>query len=976
MAGKGVKAGSAYVEITSDDSALKAGLVSAQAKLEAFGSTIQGIGAKLMAVSATILTPIAAGTQVYADFEKQMANVSTMLSKPEAHMKGFTSGVRDMAVQFGESTEALSKGLYDILSASVAPSQAMEVLAVSTKAAKAGLSDAGIAADAITTILNSYGLSADRAADISDLLFKIVVRGKVTFEELASGIGNVANIAHTGGISLEEMGAVLALLTRNGIKSDEAITALRGIMASFISPSVEAAAVGKELGIELSTTTLKTEGLYGVFKKLSKLPPEVIGKLFPEIRALKGVLSVVADMKGFGEDMAVMASRAGATEEAYAKMSGTIVGGFNKIKESVTGIFSLIGEAMAGGTKQFITQTLAILSRVREWVNANQELIPTIARVGVYIGIAGAAFVAIGTVISAAAIPLGVFAAIVTAIGTAFGVLVSAVGALFSPLGLAAAAIAAFGIQFLTLPPMISAALSMIAARVGVFWATIRALFLAGVDVMRALWIGHTVTINRAWQNLTIQMGMTWLTLSMGMRGVWETLTSALLTSWNAVQSAVVTAWGVLKDLWAVLSATISAAWAGDTEKMLEAWTTFTTKTGTLWAAVQTVIDGLWVVLKQKWDTLTAALVTVLDRQLAKMGTSWRALSGVVQNFLTRVIGLWNSHGEALLGVARDVILFIGYLKLFAIASAAIAPIWASMAASITAGIAVIIALCNPWALAFAAIVALVIEIAVQFYKMVPVVKTTIDRISKYWEGTWGATKDVLAAGFQFLQDAFSGSTEKMKTSWGKFTNKLDDLWRMAWKSLSASWIELTNFWARRNEILEQEWNVFTNAVLSLWQRVWPRLVATWKEVEPTFNRIVVQSLESAWNKLWDWMLDKVIDVMADVIGAIDSALRRLDSFMTELLGLSSYRIDPYSLPRNRGVNPVSPNLSALTQQLQLQVAGVSPSFGRSSSFSSSSASSARQSAVDDRIATASEESAKLLKTLIKRVDAMEFRLA
>ena len=92
-----------------------------------------------------------------------------------------------MAVEFGESTEALTNGLYDILSASIPAEKALDVLTVAVKAAKAGMTDTATAADAITTVLNSYGLSAGRAQDVSDLLFTVVKRGKLTFADLSLG---------------------------------------------------------------------------------------------------------------------------------------------------------------------------------------------------------------------------------------------------------------------------------------------------------------------------------------------------------------------------------------------------------------------------------------------------------------------------------------------------------------------------------------------------------------------------------------------------------------------------------------------------------------------------------------------------------------------------------------------------------------------------------------------------------------------
>ena len=64
-------------------------------------------------------------------FQTQMTMVATMLDQQMLPiMSKFEQGVQSLSVQFGQSTATLAKGLFDILSASVAPGQALEVLRV------------------------------------------------------------------------------------------------------------------------------------------------------------------------------------------------------------------------------------------------------------------------------------------------------------------------------------------------------------------------------------------------------------------------------------------------------------------------------------------------------------------------------------------------------------------------------------------------------------------------------------------------------------------------------------------------------------------------------------------------------------------------------------------------------------------------------------------------------------------------------
>lgn len=264
------------------------------------------------------------GVQESAAFSKQMANVSTMLSgQAMSLMPRYAQEIRKMSKEFGEGTETLSKGLYDILSASIAPAKALDVLTVSTRAAKAGLTDTGIAADAITTILNSYGLSADHAADVSDKLFAIVVRGKTTFGELAPNIGKVAALAATAGESFSDLGAVIATMTRAGVQTEIAMTSLRAIILSFLKPQTDSVEMARKFGVELSSNTLRTIGLTGVIKKLKKATAEELAVIVPTSRAITGFAAAIQKAEGLASDYDFMLNSLGQTETAYQKIAAT-----------------------------------------------------------------------------------------------------------------------------------------------------------------------------------------------------------------------------------------------------------------------------------------------------------------------------------------------------------------------------------------------------------------------------------------------------------------------------------------------------------------------------------------------------------------------------------------------------------------------------------------------------------------------------
>ena len=285
----------------------------------------------------------------FAAFERQMANVSTMLYRGDAmkHLPAYKQQIRELAIEFGEGTETLSKGLYDILSASIDASKAMDVLTVSSRAAQAGLTTTAVAGDAITTILNSYGLSAEYAGKVSSDLFETVQRGKLVFGDLASEIGMVAADAASAGVSLEELLAAVATLTRGGLRAPLAVTSLRALINAFRKPSEEGKKAAAELGFEMNVTTLRAQQLSGMLRILAKASNEQLAAIFQNRRALTGLATALEQTGGVAEDVGYIMGSSGADLEAYSKMADTAAKQFERYEEAMKDIRVTIGEAFA-----------------------------------------------------------------------------------------------------------------------------------------------------------------------------------------------------------------------------------------------------------------------------------------------------------------------------------------------------------------------------------------------------------------------------------------------------------------------------------------------------------------------------------------------------------------------------------------------------------------------------------------------------
>ena len=279
-------------------------------------------------------------------FEKQIASVSTMLS--EASMKylpAYREQIARLATEFGQTTETLTRGLYDILSAQISAAEATEVLLVATKAAIGGMTDTATSTKALIRVLRAYDFEASRAADVSDVLFKIVEKGVIRYEELAEHIGTVAPSARAAGLTLEELAAAIATVVAVE-EPARAMTALR--QAIF-----EAA----EAGVDLMTFIRSFEG--------ADLT-EIIEAGIPK-RAALGMVILSGNIKLLDENLAAVADRAGASEAAFQKMADTTAFEMDRLRGEWSKLMRDIGQStVIQETMRLFMQMAADINELRE----------------------------------------------------------------------------------------------------------------------------------------------------------------------------------------------------------------------------------------------------------------------------------------------------------------------------------------------------------------------------------------------------------------------------------------------------------------------------------------------------------------------------------------------------------------------------------------------------------------------------------
>jgi len=359
------------------------------AKTDEFHKGIDGVQSKMDKVSKKM--KIAGGIMVGAvaaigvaslkmagDFDGAMREVNTMMLLSEDEYKDFSKEVQNLAKNMGINAVEAANALYQAISAGVPKENAIEFLAIASKAAIGGVTDTKTAVDGLTTVMNAFKLPMEDAQKIADLMFTTVKGGKTTFEELSASLFNVAPMAASAGIKFDEIAAALATMTKQGVPTAQATTQLRQAIQAMIKPTAEMKATLEGLGYASGDALIAEKGLAGALNVLTEASGgsnEILGKMFGSVEGLQAVLSLTGEnAQIFAGDLDAMANSTGAATDAFDQMEKSTGRQLEKLKVQFQDIAITLGIALMPALTKILEAITPIITKVGEWISEHPKL--------------------------------------------------------------------------------------------------------------------------------------------------------------------------------------------------------------------------------------------------------------------------------------------------------------------------------------------------------------------------------------------------------------------------------------------------------------------------------------------------------------------------------------------------------------------------------------------------------------------------
>ncbi len=585
-----LSAGTIMATLALSTSPFKASLQSAQNDLKTFANGSESTGKRITALGSAANTvgaslakhvtlPIvgvgAAAIKMSSDFDAQMSRVQSVAGASGSQMETLRKQAIDLGASTSFSASEAAEGMENLASAGFSVNEITSAMPGMMNLAAASGEDLATSSDIAATTLRGFGLAASQAGHVADVLAKNANATNASVASTGEAMKYVAPIAHTAGMSMEEVTAAIGEMANQGIQGSQAGTTLRSALNSLSNPSKQAAGLMKQIGFSAFDTNGKMLPLNEIIGKLQSSTKGMtqqqkaltLSTIFGS-DALSGMQVLIGDgqdkLKGLTKELK---NSDGAAKAAAKTNQDNLKGSIEGLKGSLESAATAIGKTMTPAIRSITDHLGNLVKAFNRMSPASQTFI-----------------VAVGGVVAAIGPALLIFAKTVKAmqsIHQAFTIVkdvkavstaISGIGKAFNVLTLGAnpVMIAIYGIAIAAL--IIYKNWDKLAPYFKKVWAVVTGIFTSAKNTIMSAWSGITGFFSGIWNGIKSGVHVAiagistgWTAAVTGIKtafsaignffaGVWNGIKAVSLAIWNAMKVAGLAVWnglvGGIKSIW------------------------------------------------------------------------------------------------------------------------------------------------------------------------------------------------------------------------------------------------------------------------------------------------------------------------------------------------------------------------------------------------------------------------------------------
>ena len=540
-------------------------------------------------------------TLSFADFETTVVGAVMKTDDGLQVLDESMTGLVELGAKFPVTNQELATSFDDLSASGYKAADSLEILEGSLNVSMAVGEELEAVVAATSSSYALMGSQVENVAHLQDIMAKGANLGKISFEELGTQLVKAGGNANVLGMEVEEVVAVLAEMTNEGLSAQNAGDKLNSMLRQLAKPSKNAAALLSELNVEVFDSQGKFRGFTTVMEEINKATADYSEK--QKVAAMNTLFGADASSAA-ASFMAVGTENTKQYAEALKDTTGYVDDLTQAIKDNtasdeiqgLVGAFDSLKAAVGEALLPILQEVLPVITNmVQGFLDLPDPIKNTIIIFGTLVGI-------IGTVIASITPLLMNIMMLQTILGGGFGA-----GAAVGALGAVGGAISGLGTKILAL---IGGPITLIISAI----AGIVTALGTNVDVLQWLkdeWGIFGQTISAILESLAGVVQLTIGNIIILIMTLGEMMIAVLTGKWTKIDDIWSKGWAKIENNTAVAMSNI----AGET----------TTALGLMETMTQTQMNGITgtfdVALKELANLTADNASKIADSFVTRMGT-------------------------------------------------------------------------------------------------------------------------------------------------------------------------------------------------------------------------------------------------------------------------------------------------------------------------------------------------------------------
>lgn len=577
-------------------------------QLKDVGGNIESAGKKMLPVTATVTALGTASVKMAADFEAAMSKVAAVSGASASEMEALTAKAREVGSKTKFSASEAAEAMNYMAMAGWKTEDMLSGIEGVMNLAAASGEDLATTSDIVTDALTAFGLTAQDSGHFADVLAAASSNANTNVSMMGETFKYCAPIAGSLGFSVEDTAEAIGLMANAGIKSTQAGTSLRTIMAN-LSGEV------KICGANIGEVTIATSNADGTMRDLSDILADcrVAFSGLSESEKAAAAESLVGKnaMSGF---LALM----NAGEGDINKLSGAI--------DNCDGAAQNMADTMNDNLEGQLTILKSALEELA--ISFGQLLIPALREVVQWLQ---------GFIGFLNSLPEGVKKTImvIALVAAALGPVLIIIGKVISAIG-----------TIMTIVPKVAGVINVVKGAFAALNATMLAnpivLIIAAIAALVAAFIylwNNCEGFRQFWINL-------WENVKQIAVAVWEGLKTFFAAAWQAISTTAQTIWNGIRNFFSVLWEGIKTIFTTVLNVIKTIVTTYfnvyktiiTTVFNAIRTVITTILNAIKTVITTVWNTIKNVFTTVLNTIKSVVSGAFNAMWTGIKNTISGIV--------------------------------------------------------------------------------------------------------------------------------------------------------------------------------------------------------------------------------------------------------------------------------------------------------------------------------------------------